>query len=73
MMYGIKTGQVYIAADGSRCGHVVVDTTTYAECGDIVTIPFKGNVFSKERQRIDAYKLAMVRYYLVDGLPDWAK
>lgn len=60
--YGIEVGQVYVPADGSHNCLVVRDVETYADCDDVV-------VFDERRQeerRIDAYKLARVRYYLTD-------
>jgi hypothetical protein len=67
--YGITNGQIYLAADGSKAGHVVVDATTFADVNDVVVRPFDPNGFYKER-RIDAFKLAMVRYGLADA-PYW--
>lgn len=68
--YGITVGQIYVAADGSHSGHIVIDVTTYASVGDAVTIPFshqgQGNPL-----RIDAFKLARVRFEQVDAMPDW--
>jgi len=60
--YGIEVGQVYVPADGSHNCLVVRDVHTYADRDDVV-------VFDEHRQeerRIDAYKLARVRYYLAD-------
>lgn len=71
MKYGIEVGQIYIAADGSKCGHIVTDITTYADCNDVVTTPFDVNGFGSPYCRIDAFKLAIVRYYLVDAAPEW--
>ena len=69
--YGIEVGQIYIAADGSKCGHLVTDTITYSHVDDVVTMPFTPNGFDPDGYRIDAFKLAMVRYELVDEGPDW--
>lgn len=71
MKYGIEVGQIYIAADGSKYGHLVTDVTTYDYCDDIVTTPFISTGFENPGNRIDAYKLAQVRYYIPDILPDW--
>ena len=38
--YSIEVGQVWLAADGSKSGHLVTDITTFAHCDDIVTTPF---------------------------------
>lgn len=60
--YGIREGQVYIPADGSKNRLVVRDVTTYAAVDDVV-------VFDEAQgaeRRIDAFKLAMVRYCLTD-------
>ena len=67
--YGIANGQIYLAADGSKSGHLVVDATSYADVNDVIVRPFDPNGFYKER-RIDAFKLAMVRYSLADA-PYW--
>jgi hypothetical protein len=58
--YGVKVGQIYVPADGSKNELKVVDTTTYAHCSDII-------VFDKQlncERRIDSFKLARVRYTL---------
>ena len=67
MSYGVKVGQLYKAADGVSGTYLVVDTDTYADVDDVV-------VFSVEREthrRIDAFKLARVRYYLVENAYKW--
>jgi len=69
--YNIEVGQIYLAADGSKCGHLVTDTTTYSFCDDVVTNPFTQNGFRGDGNRIDVFKLAVVRYYLVDTPPEW--
>ena len=72
MKYGIEVGQIYIAADGSKHGHLVTDTTTFAFCDDVVTKPFDKDGFTTgDNNRIDAFKLAKVRYALVEGSPGW--
>ena len=58
--YNIQVGQVYQAADGSNHRVTVVDVDTYAHCGDVVV-----NDGIKD-YCIDCFKLAMVRYSLVD-------
>lgn len=67
--YGIMDGQIYLAADGSKSGHVVVDAHTYAYVNDVIVRPFDANGFYTEH-RIDTFKLAMVRYTLSDA-PGW--
>lgn len=60
--YGIRPGQVYVPADGSTGRLVVRDVETYATQDDVV-------VFSERlgrETRIDAFKLANVRYCLTD-------
>jgi len=62
--YGIAVGQLYASADGHGQGKPilkVVDVETYAECGDIIVLNLRFN----DQWRIDCFKLAMVRYYLV--------
>jgi hypothetical protein len=71
MKYGIKEGQIYIAADGSKVGHIVVDMSTLEVSGDVITRPFTEANFGVAGNRIDAFKLAMVRYKLVESKPDW--
>lgn len=61
--YGIEVGQVYVPADGSKNRLIVRDVVTFADCDDIV-------VFDEDQgveRRIDAFKLAMVRYSLLSG------
>lgn len=67
--YGISDGQIYLAADGALSGHVVVDAHQFADVNDVIVRPFDRNGFYTER-RIDAFKLAQVRYYLADA-PVW--
>lgn len=69
--YGIEVGQIYVAADGGKWGHLVTDTSTYGHVDDVVTRPFTSNGFDPDGNRIDAFKLAKVRYVLVDEFPDW--
>lgn len=71
MKYGIEVDQVYVAADGSKCGHLVTDVTTYADCDDVVTTPFTAGGWKEPGNRIDSFKLAMVRYSLAATPPDW--
>lgn len=61
MTYGIKNGQTYTAADGSDHRLMVVDCQTYADCDDVVV----RDIATNREFRIDAFKLAMVRYMLV--------
>jgi hypothetical protein len=72
--YGIKDGQIYIAADGSKGGHLVLDVAKYANCGDVVTQAFTASGLSgPNTNRIDGFKLSQVRYCLVEGkkIPSW--
>lgn len=62
MKYGIEKGQIYLAADGSRCGHIVEDVETYADVDDVVVRAFTGSGIGDTLRRIDCFKLAMVRY-----------
>lgn len=71
MKYGIEVGQIYVAADGSRVGHIVTDTTAFVDCDDVVTTPFTASGIGNAGHRIDAFKLAKVRYSLVGEKPDW--
>lgn len=59
--YGIAVEQVYAQADGSRGRVTVTDVETYADCDDVVVF------YAPENRsfRIDCFKLAMVRYYLL--------
>lgn len=63
--YGIEVDQVYVPADGSKNRLTVRDVLKYADCGDIV-------VFDEAQgceRRIDAFKLACVRYSLLKAEP----
>ena len=71
MKYNIKIGDIYIAADGAKQGHLVTDITTYKKEGDVVTTPFSAQGVGAPGQRIDAFKLAMCRYYKPTSLPTW--
>lgn len=56
--YGeLEVGDVYIRADGSGGKVRVVDVDTYAHCEDAIIEDESGNW-----QRIDWFKLMMVRY-----------
>lgn len=68
--YGIENGQIYLAADGSRGGHVVIDAHICADVDEVVVRPFTPNGFGQSRL-IDSFKLAKVRYHLVETAPDW--
>jgi hypothetical protein len=58
--YGIAVGQVYVPADGSKNRLTVRDVETFADCDDVVVFDeAQGN-----ERRIDAFKLAKVRYSL---------
>lgn len=59
--YGIGVGQVYLSADGSKNRLTVRDVDTFAACGDVVVF----DEMLKTERRIDAFKLARVRYALV--------
>lgn len=69
--FNIANGQVYIAADGSLSGHLVVDASTYQDVDDVVVRPFTNLGVINETRRIDAFKLAMVRYSLANSIPPW--
>lgn len=71
MKYGIEVGQIYIAADGSKAGHIVTDVTTFAHCDDVVTTPFTAAGVGIPGNRIDAFKLSMVRYHISPEKPVW--
>ena len=60
--YGIALGQHYVPADGGKNLLIVVDVDTYKDCGDVVVY----DTAHATRMRIDAFKLAKVRYNLVD-------
>src|ERR1044072_99794 len=60
-LYGIRNGQIYGPADGSTRRLLVLDCEAYAACSDVVVRDMATNV----EFRIDAFKLAMVRYTLV--------
>ena len=62
--YGIKVGQIYHAADGSGGTVEVIDTTTFADCDDVVVKYSVNSLTLLEPRRIDAFKLAAVRYTL---------
>lgn len=71
----VKRGEIYIAADGGKYGHLVVDVERFKDCDDVVTHPFDASGLSDggEGNRIDKFKLTMVRYYRCDEvpLPEW--
>lgn len=58
--YGIAVGQVYVPADGSQNRLTVRDVETYADCDDVVVFDEAQGI----ERRIDAFKLAKVRYSL---------
>jgi hypothetical protein len=58
--YGIEVGQVYVPADGSNNRLTVRDIETYADCDDVVVFDEAQGI----ERRIDAFKLARVRYSL---------
>lgn len=66
--YGVEVGQIYLAADGGKYGCIVVGIDEAVE--DAVVLKFACSQTSLAYQRIDLFKLAMVRYMLVEDLPD---
>ena len=64
--YGIKVGQIYHAADGSDLTLKVTDTTSFADCDDVVVSETVGTVTMLNTRRIDAFKLFHVRFFLCD-------
>ena len=69
----INVGDMFIAADGGKYGHLVTDIETYASCDDIVTTPFTEDGLCEDQagNRIDIFKLTEVRYFKPDVLPEW--
>ena len=76
----VKKGEIYISADKSKCGHLVLDVEKYKHCDDVITQPFTASGLynynspvKNFENRIDKFKLTMVRYYRCDEipLPDW--
>ena len=79
----VKRGEIYIAASGEKCGHLVLDVEKYKQCDDVITQPFTAvgiyglnllkNIPDKidhiEPNRIDKFKLTMVRYFRCDDIP----
>lgn len=56
--YNIEPGQVYARADGSSGRVIVRDVTSLAEVDDVIVY----DELLNEEHRIDAFKLAKVRY-----------
>lgn len=61
--YGIKVGQIYRAADGSKICLVVINVDTHRDSNDVIVKQIGTNIIS----RIDCFKLTQVRYYLTNG------
>lgn len=61
--YGISVGQIYARADDPRQRPTltVTDVLNYANCGDVVVVDISGCTY-----RIDCFKLAKVRYNLIN-------
>lgn len=68
----VENGQVYLSADGSTFGYVVVDAETHRSRDEVIVQGFFPNQVEEFTREIDAWKLAHCRYYLVETLPDWA-
>jgi hypothetical protein len=64
MKYGIENGQIYLRADCTAGGVVVEDAHTFADMDDVLVRPFgaAGVAGDDSLQRLDCFKLAMVRY-----------
>lgn len=62
--YDIKVGQIYHSADGSDHSVEVTDITSFVDCDDVVVQDTIGGLTLLETRRIDAFKLAKVRYGL---------
>ena len=62
--YGIKNGQQYSPANGSKTPILtVLDVDMYADCDDVIVYDSS----TQSARRIDAFKLAMVRYSLIES------
>jgi hypothetical protein len=60
--FGVEVGQVYVPADGSKNKLTVKDVDTYADSGDVIVF----DEIQQIERRISAFKLAKVRYSLVE-------
>jgi hypothetical protein len=67
--YGVEKGQIYLAADGGRYGYVTLDHPRWD--GDVLVRQFNELGWWGEPTFIDCFKLAQVRYGLVDFAPAW--
>lgn len=72
MCKGVENGQVYLSADGGTFGYVVIDAEKYRDINNVIVQGFFPNKVEEFTRDIDAWKLAHCRYYLVEGLPEWA-
>lgn len=76
----VKRGEIYIAADKTKCGHLVLDVEKYKHCDEVITQPFTVNgkydfnsPHKNFENRVGKFKLTMVRYFRCDDvpLPEW--
>jgi len=70
--HNIRSGQMYVRADGSSSMLLVIDTATHYECEDVIAVEINVESVQSGIHRIDAFKLAMCRYKLYGAVPDWA-
>lgn len=68
----VENGQIYLSADGSKYGCVVIDAEKYRDIDEVVVQGFFPRRVEEFTRDIGAWKLAYCRYYLVEGLPEWA-
>jgi hypothetical protein len=69
MEYDIQIGDIFIAIDGSKNGHLVIG---FDDQGDVFTYLFTDEGVNRcDRRSIDPFKLSKVRYYKPEMMPDW--
>jgi hypothetical protein len=64
--YKIKSGQVYLSADGANYGVVVKDTETHRKRNAVSVTPIGPLGVSGPDQVLDAKIMSQVEYYLVE-------
>lgn len=70
--YGVEPGQVYVSASGATYGHYVLEVRDYSGfTSEATTVTFSKNGCDQREAVMDCFKLAVVRYYLADPLPEW--
>lgn len=67
----LRTGDILVAADGSKHGCIVVDAARYASTGDVIVRSFTSFGIEENTELLDVFRLLYRFTLVVDNIPDW--